>query len=76
MKQDPFELALFLTGDEENWEDAIEEKYSISYGDFEALVNDFLPLAEKGVSALSGRLHRGFADTKNKQWLLKIEANT
>ena len=68
---DPFELAIFLTNNEENWEEAIEEKYGIEYSNFEYLINELLPLITVAESPLTHTAYKGFADISHGIWLVK-----
>ena len=72
-KVDPFELAIFLTNEEEDWESAIETKYGMDYQDFEQLVNDLLPLITVAESPLTNKAYKGFADVSHNLWLMKME---
>ena len=71
--EDPFQLAIYLTGDEESWQEAIEQKYDMPYEQFEALINDLLPLIVMATAPLSGETHKGFADTSQRLWLAKAK---
>ena len=70
---DPFELAIFLTNHEDDWEEAIETKYGMNYQDFERLINDLVPLITIAESPLTNRMLKGFADISHGIWLVKIE---
>ena len=70
---DVFELAIYLTSDEDDWETTICDKYGIDYEDFQVLVNELLPLIEVGESPLTGKQYKGFADVSHAQWLVKTE---
>ena len=63
---------------EEGWnslEKALYVTYGIELHEFEKLVHNLLPLCEVGQDPLTGKLYRGFADTKDKIWLMKKEVD-
>ena len=67
-----FELALYLTGDEEDWAGAIFEKYGIDYADFNRLIDDLLPLIQIAQNIITEKVFAGFADKSDHVWLSKI----
>lgn len=71
--RDPFELAIYLTKDEEEWEQAIQDRYGIDYVGFSHLISDLMPLIDVGESPLTKKLYKGFADSERQIWLEKIE---
>ena len=77
MTDDPFELAIFLTQseDDDDWEEAIYEKYGIAYADFAELISDLLPLIDMGKSGLAGKSYKGFADVKQGIFLARTEVS-
>jgi hypothetical protein len=72
---DPFELAIYLTGNEHDFYNEIEEKYNINYEDFEKLTNDLIELCMVGESPLTKIAYQGFADLKKGVFLMKQRLN-
>lgn len=75
------ELACKITGldydeidaDEAKIEDALQEKFEISIGQFADIVRHLLPLVDVGYSPLTDTRYKGFADTEKQMWLVKME---
>ncbi len=59
----------------ENLDEILWDKFEIDYSNFERLVNKLLPLCEVGKSPLTGIKSRGFADTKEQRWIMRIEVS-
>ena len=57
----------------DNLDEILWDKFEIDYSNFERLVNKLLPLCEVGQSPLTGIISRGFADTKEQRWIMRIE---
>lgn len=57
----------------DNLEEILWDEFEIDLGNFERLVNKLLPLCEVGQSPLTGIKSRGFADTKEQCWIMRIE---
>lgn len=57
----------------ENLDETLWDKFEIESHNFERLVNKLLPLCEVGQSPLTGIKSRGFADTKEHCWIMRIE---
>ena len=78
---DAYEVGSFLCDldepDDEEIEQAIFDKYEISFEVFEQIIQDLLPLCETGISPINGDKFRGFAIVEKGLWLakLKIENN-
>ena len=51
------------------------DKFEIDFSNFERLVNKLLSLCEVGQSPLTGIKSRGFADTKENYWIMRIEVS-
>ena len=52
----------------------LNKKYGISFMDFINLTFDLLQFCDLAGVPFTGKQYRGFADIKNKEWILKIEA--
>ena len=59
----------------DNLDEILWDKFEIDYSNFERLVNKLLPLCEVGQSPLTGIKSRGFADTKDHCWIMRIEVS-
>lgn len=66
---DHFELAIYLTGDHDVWDEAIENKYGIPYELFCELIDDLLPLIEIADSPFTKQRYTGFANKTSQMWL-------
>lgn len=74
------ELAAHILGvsiDTDEEYDALEEKlsdrYFLAMDDFYDIVSKLVPLIDIGTSPLTQTRYKGFADTENQRWLVKIE---
>ena len=54
-------------------EQALADKYGISFDAFSEIVEKLVPLCEVAKSPLSDEWYRGFADRENHVWLVKEE---
>jgi len=55
-------------------EQALAEKYEISFDKFHNLICDLAPMCEVGQSPLSGKKSRGFADIENSCFIARVDA--
>ena len=77
------ELACMIAGidydkidaDSEIIENVFTEVFDCSMVSFKKIVSKLLPLIDVGSSPLTEKLYKGFSDSKNEIWLLKMEAN-
>lgn len=74
---DTEELAAYLLGldddyDTETIDEALTEKYEISFDQFHKIVELLIPLCEVAKSPITGVVFRGFADRKEGFWLTRI----
>ncbi len=60
-----------IDGDTEVIEDKILEELSIDLDYFQEIVNRLLPLIDVGTGGITETKYKGFADVKNKIWLVK-----
>jgi hypothetical protein len=56
-------------------EQALFDKYEISFEKFNELIEDLVPLCEVGVSPLTDQKYRGFADVEQQCWIVKVDAS-
>lgn len=56
---------------EEDLDDFIQNRYEINLETFSTIINDLLPLCDKGESPLTGKLYQGFGT--GRIWLIKRE---
>ncbi len=57
----------------DNLDKILCDKFQIDYSNFQRVVNKLLTLCEVGKSPLTGIKSRGFADTKEQCWIMRIE---
>lgn len=62
-----------IDADEVLIEDKLMEEFNIDLSLFSSLIGRLLPLVNVAKSDLTGIWYKGFADTKNKLWLVKTE---
>ena len=55
-------------------EQALFDKYEISFDKFHKLICDLAPMYEVGQSPLSGKKSRGFADIENACFIARVDA--
>jgi hypothetical protein len=55
-------------------EETIHEVFDCSMDTFGDIVARLLPLVDVGASPLTEKVYKGFSDTENKVWLIKMEA--
>lgn len=60
--------------DSDQVEQALYDKYEISFEKFNELIEDLAPLCEVGVSPLTDQKYRGFADVEQQCWIVKVDA--
>ena len=56
-------------------EEEMMEQLDIDLEIFQDIIERLIPLVEVGQSPLTNELYKGFADTENSMWLLKIKKN-
>ena len=56
-------------------EDKMSKEFYIDLDTFQEIVSRLLPLVDVGAGELTGTRFKGFADVKNKMWLVKTEVS-
>lgn len=64
---------LLNTENEDDIDDLLLEQYGISYDNLESLIKNLMPLLEVGSSPITKKNYIGFANKKEKLWLMKTE---
>ena len=72
------ELAAYILGvdADDNWEDLDDLLYDEFHTDLqhlELIVDKLMPMIVVGGSEITGNLYKGFADIKNKMFIMKME---
>lgn len=74
------ELAAHIIGHEietdeqyDELEEKLIEKLNIDMDTFYDIVSKLVPLIDVGTSPLTQTRYKGFADTENQRWLIKVE---
>ena len=72
------ELAAYILGvdADENWEDLDEllyDEFQTDLHHLELIVDKLMPMIAVGGSKITGNLYKGFADIKNKMFIMKME---
>ena len=72
------ELAAYILGvdADENFEDLddlLYDEFQTDLHHLELIVDKLMPMIAVGGSAITGNLYKGFADIKNKMFIMKME---
>ena len=72
------ELASYILGvdADENFEDLddlLYDEFQTDLHHLELIVDKLMPMIAVGGSAITGNLYKGFADIKNKMFIMKME---